>query len=119
MDLGPDMISSYEQYVTEQENRKFFGKPTRFTTIMCYPDKMDYETFINELRSFDTQDNLKSGKMYIEEWVEFLMAYHEIEPFEPEDKEELKYRTFQIDQNYEYNTIMLPIVQAIQGTNNE
>lgn len=94
------MTSAYEQYVTEQEARTFYGKPTRWTTIMSYPDKMDFGTFIRELRTFDIQDNLKGDDRYIEYWVELIMAYHEIENSELEDTQELKYRVMHIDQNF-------------------
>ncbi len=88
----------YEELALEQENRTFFGKPVRFTTLMCYPNKLTYEEFKLGLSTMGVEQNLQSGEHFIEWWVELFMSYHEIEQedYEP-NLEEKKYKNLLID----------------------
>jgi len=71
----------------ENSTRLLFGKPIRKeTTEEFYPDKMSFNQFVYEL-SIDTfiknirdLPALKDKELYIEEWAEILLAWHEIEP---------------------------------------
>lgn len=91
-------MMDYEEYVTEQESRTFFGKPVRQTTLMCYPDKMNYQGFIDFLEGFSLQRNLRHGERFIEEWVELFLAYHEIEQ---SDESDIKHNAQTIDNNFD------------------
>lgn len=70
---------NYEQFVKEQESRRLFEKPVRWTTILRYPGKYSYDEFISFLQSMGLQENLRDGEKFIEDWIELFLAYHEIE----------------------------------------
>lgn len=91
-------ISKYETFVTEQENRELFDNPVRYTTLETYPDKLSYEEFLEEIKSWGVQENLQSGEHYIEWWIELFLAYHEIENHH---KSEDSLRNITIDRLYQ------------------
>ncbi len=70
--------------------RTLFGKPTRYTTLEAYPEKISLKEFCDGLReSIDPfQKNLQeievsnekySKDRYIEDWYETMGAWMEIE----------------------------------------
>lgn len=87
----------YEEYVTEQENRKLFNTSIRYTTLLCYQDKLTSDQFIKLLRKMDVPTSVKTGSRFIEEWFELFLAYYEIEQ---SDDYDIKYNAAIIDQNY-------------------
>lgn len=62
-----------------------FGKPTRYTTLEFFPDKMTVKEFCDHIRaSIDGfEKNLSDPRFrkdrYIEEWYETMGAWMEIE----------------------------------------
>ena len=70
---------NYEEEVLEQEKRTFFNKPLRYTTLLSWPRKFTYEEFVEEIRCMGVAENYTLGEKFIEEWIELLMAYQEIE----------------------------------------
>ena len=93
---------NYEEEVLEQENRTFFNKPVRHTTLQFWPDKLTYKEAMQAMKSMGVQENLQSGEHFIEWWVELFLSYHEIEQedYTPDIKEKC-YKNFIIDQNIE------------------
>lgn len=75
------------------EVRTIFGKPVRFTTLDCYPDKMDVNEFVDTMRSNldgfaanmkmlakpGTESEWHANSHYVEEWAESFLAWSEIE----------------------------------------
>ena len=66
--------------------RKFFDKPIRDITEICYPDKMTVDEFIIKIKrsldvfKSDMNCNLESdNEMYVEQWAETYLAWMEIE----------------------------------------
>lgn len=90
----------YEELVTEQEGRKFFGKPVRFTTLMYYPDKMDLEHFTSRMREslLAFKENMvhlgHTKEDWPENWMSTFLAWCEIEQHYSDEN---IYRTRQID----------------------
>lgn len=93
------MNQSYEEYVTEQENRTLFGKPVRHTTLLFQAGKMNYQEFIDYLHNMGVQENLQGGEHFIEWWFELFLSYHEIEQASDDD---IKYNAQMIDINYDH-----------------
>jgi len=91
-------MSGHEDWidkVQEQEDRQFWGKPTRHTTIGFWKSKMTYEEFIEYTRKWGLQSNLRSGERFMEDWMELFCSYHEIE-YQTESSE-APYRNRTID----------------------
>jgi len=73
-------MSEYEErLIIEQEGRTLFDHPVRYTTIFTHPSKMTYDQFLEEIKSWGLQENLRSGEKFIEEWLDIFLAYNEIE----------------------------------------
>lgn len=68
--------------------RTIFGKSIRKeTTEFFYPDKLTCDQFINNLENdikgfkenLKTLDKLRNSELFIEEWIEYFLAWSEIE----------------------------------------
>lgn len=73
-----------------EKERTLFGKPTRYTTLEFYPDKISLKEFCNSIREMiepfeRSLENLAitsekySKDRYIEDWYETMGAWMEIE----------------------------------------
>lgn len=75
-----------DEYLKEQENRTLFGRPIRDTTYYTWPDKSTFRDFIEDMienyMSVEYED-----ERYPEEWIEFWLAYNEIEQCPDDDRE--------------------------------
>ena len=78
-------MSKWEKRIQEQEDRKFWGQPVRYTTIEHWPQKMTYQEFLDYTQRWGVQNNLQEGEKFVEDWMEFFCAYHEIEQGYPEE----------------------------------